>query len=66
LTEEYDEFLYDIAPTHWRTTGHHYSELRRMKEDVEEFTAISPDEEQIDWVKKQRARKIDWVKNKNK
>ena len=38
LMEEYDEFTTMISPKHWRVSGSDFTELRKMKDDVMEFT----------------------------
>jgi hypothetical protein len=54
LMSEYEDFLNDVSPKHWRRTGHHFSELRKMKEEINDMTPITKSEKEIDWVKKQR------------
>jgi len=44
LINEYDEFTQSVSPKHWRTTGHHFAELRKMKEDIPTFTEITAKE----------------------
>ena len=40
----YDEFTKDVSPKHWRTTGHHYTELKKILEEVENFTEMTEEE----------------------
>lgn len=54
MVEEYEDFTNDVSPKHWRTTGHHLTELRKMREDILRMSEITPDEKEIDWVKKSR------------
>lgn len=62
LIREYEDKLWiapdnltnEVSPNNWRTTGHHLSELRKMKEDIVRFKEISEQEKEIDWVKDQR------------
>lgn len=54
LVNEYNDFLEDVSPKHWRLTGHHFSELRKMIEEIKELTPITKAEKEIDWVKKER------------
>lgn len=54
LIKEYEEFTNEVSPGNWRSTGHHLTELRKMKEDILRFKEISEDEKEIDWVKDQR------------
>lgn len=57
VLEIYDDFINDFSPKHWRTTGHHFTELKKMKEEVKNFTPITSDELKIDWVRKERFNK---------
>ena len=34
LMEEYGAFTKTVSPKNWRTTGHHFTELRKMKDDI--------------------------------
>ena len=56
LIEEYEDFTNDVSPKHWRTTGHHLTELRRMKEDISTISEITEPEKDIDWVRQNRAK----------
>ena len=57
LIEEYTDFINDISPTHWRMIGNHFTNLNKMKEDIERFNSISEKEKENDWVKEQRFKK---------
>ena len=48
LIAQYDEFTKEISPSHWRTSGHNFSELKKMKDDVNDFTEIN--EKERKWV----------------
>jgi len=54
LVQEYEDFINDVSPKHWRTTGHHLTELRKMREDILRMSEITSDEKEVDWVKKSR------------
>lgn len=54
LLVEYEDFTNDISPTKWRTTGHHITQLKQIREDIEEFIPISIEEKDLDWVKNSR------------
>ena len=54
LVQEYEDFINDVSPKHWRTTGHHLTELRKMREDILRMGEITSDEKEVDWVKKSR------------
>jgi hypothetical protein len=54
LIEEYEDFTNDVSPKHWRTTGHHLTELKRMKEDISRISEITEPEKDIDWVRQNR------------
>lgn len=41
LMEEYEIFTKTVSPKNWRTTGHHFTELRKMKEDISFFSEIT-------------------------
>ena len=34
LIEEYSDFTNDVSPKHWRTTGHHITELKKMRDEI--------------------------------
>lgn len=48
---DYEVFSLRVSPKHWRTTGHHFTELRKMQNDIPEFTHILPKERENEWVK---------------
>ena len=54
LIKEYEEFTNDVSPSHWRTTGHHLTELKRMEEQIQEMKEISEKEKDLDWVQQNR------------
>ena len=54
LIEIYEDFTNDISPKHWRRTGHHITELRKMMDEIDPITPITSEESEIDWVKKSR------------
>jgi hypothetical protein len=54
LYKIYEDLTNDVSPKYWRSTGHHLTELRKMKEDIEKFEAISDKEMDNDWVRKNR------------
>lgn len=53
LMDTYEELTYKISPKHWRTTGTHFSELRKMKEEILEMTKITTKEKENPFVKEQ-------------
>jgi uncharacterized protein with PIN domain len=55
LIEEYSDFTNDVSPKHWRTTGHHITELKKMRDEIKDrLTPITIEEKEIDWVKDAR------------
>lgn len=54
LMAEYDDFTKDVSPQNWRATGSHFTLLREMKSEIEEFIPISVEEKESDYVKKYR------------
>lgn len=54
LLEVFVDFMDDISPKHWRTTGHYYKEIKNLKEEIQKLTPITKTESEIDWVKEQR------------
>ena len=44
--EIYDEFTKMVSPQFWRTTGSHFSELRKMKADIPEYNEINRGEKE--------------------
>ena len=59
LYETYEDWVDDVSPKHWRTTGSHFTDLRKMKDNIDNFTCITDDEREIEWVKKIRKGDID-------
>lgn len=53
LIEEYEKFTKTVSPKNWRTTGHHYTELRKMKEDIGYFLELTEKEKENEWVRKE-------------
>ena len=51
--DEYENFTKSVAPKNWRFTGHHFSELRRMKEEIHFFSEITKKDKENEWVKEQ-------------
>jgi len=51
---EYEDFTNDVSPKHWRSTGHHLTLLRNIKEEIENFTPITIEEKNLEWVRKSR------------
>ncbi|HLO91534.1 MAG TPA: hypothetical protein VK172_10260 [Lentimicrobium sp.] len=41
LLDDYDAFTKSVSPKHWRTTGHHCAELRKIKDEIPELTQIT-------------------------
>jgi hypothetical protein len=54
LIEEYEDWSNDVSPSSWRLTGHHITELKKMKEEIERVNPISIEEKENEWVKEQR------------
>lgn len=54
LIKEYEDFTNDVSPSHWRTTGHHLTELRKMVEQIQDMKEISEKEKEIEWVQQNR------------
>lgn len=57
LIDIYEDFTNDVSPKHWRRTGHHITELKKMRDEIKDITEITPNESEIDWVKKERFKK---------
>ena len=57
LINIYEDFTNDVSPKHWRRTGHHITELKKMRDEIKDITEITPNESEIDWVKKERFKK---------
>lgn len=51
--EEYEKFTKTVSSKNWRTTGHHFTELRKMKEDIVNFSELTEKEKENEWVRKQ-------------
>ena len=41
FTKKYDEFTKLISPKNWRSSGHHFSELKQMSEQISRFEEIT-------------------------
>ena len=52
LMEEYEKFTKTVSPKNWRTTGHHFTELRKMKGDLVNFSELTEKEKENEWVRK--------------
>lgn len=51
LMKEYDLFTKKVSSKNWRSTGNHFTELRKMKDDIVNFSEITDNEKE--WVKNQ-------------
>ena len=51
--QEYEKFIKTVSPKNWRTTGHHFTELRKMKDDIVNFSELTEKEKENEWVRKQ-------------
>lgn len=51
--EKYEKFIKTVSPKNWRTTGHHFTELRNMKDDIVNFSELTEKEKENEWVRKQ-------------
>lgn len=49
----YEDFSKTVAPKYWRLTGHHFTELKKMKEDIDKFQEITKEDKENDWVRDQ-------------
>lgn len=49
---DYEVFSLRVAPKHYRITGHHFTELRKIQNDIPEFTEITTKDRGNPWVKK--------------
>jgi len=38
--KSYDTFTRLTSPKNWRTSGHHFSELRKLKDEIKEFEPL--------------------------
>lgn len=55
LIEEYSDFTNDVSPKHWRTTGHHITVLKTMRDEIKgRLTPITIEEKEMGWVKDAR------------
>lgn len=58
--EEYEKFTKTVSPKNWRTSGHHFTELRKMKDDIVNFSELTEKEKENEWVSKI---KVKYAKN---
>lgn len=52
LYNEYSEFTKVVSPKNWRLAGTHYHNIKKMKDEVADFSEITKEEKEIEWVKK--------------
>jgi hypothetical protein len=52
VRKEYEEFLNDVSPKHWRSGGTFNADLKEMFIKIQSFEEITDAEKEIDWVKK--------------
>jgi hypothetical protein len=55
--EIYDDFLDELSPKHWRSSGHFYTEFKKFGEEIDNWTEVTDNEAELDWVKEQRYKK---------
>jgi hypothetical protein len=53
FAREYNKFITIVSPSNWRTTGHHLTELRKMKDDIKNFKPLTNKDLENDWVRNQ-------------
>ena len=44
LIKEYDELTKLVSPKYWRSTGHVFAELNKMKEEIARYTEVTEEE----------------------
>lgn len=44
ILDKYDNFTKSVSPKHWRTTGHHFTILKEMKDDISLFSKMTENE----------------------
>ena len=59
ILKNLDEFMHDyevfslrVAPKHYRQTGNHFTELRKLQREIPEFTQITLKERENPYIKK--------------
>lgn len=45
--EAYDELTKSVSPRNWRTTGHHFTEMKKIKEEVVDLKEITSTEQKM-------------------
>lgn len=55
--EVYDDFLDELSPKHWRSSGGFYTEFKKFGEAIDEWTPVTDEESENEWVKKERYKK---------
>ena len=51
VRKEYEEFLNEVSPRHWRSGGSFNTQLKEMFIKIQDFQEITDEEKQNDWVK---------------
>lgn len=49
--KSYDVFSRSVSPINWRTSGHYYSEVKKLKLNIQEFNPITNKELEQEWVR---------------
>lgn len=44
LNKEFDTFTRNVSPKHWRGTGSHFHNLRKLAEDIPSYTELTKEE----------------------
>lgn len=52
LIENYNEFTKMISPEHWRSSGHIYTELKKIESQIVKWKKISKEQLDNKWVRK--------------
>lgn len=50
---DYNNFVNSVSPSNYRLTGHHFIELRNMRDDIQKFTRLNIKDLENDFIRDQ-------------
>ena len=53
LLKNYEEFTKSVSPDHWRTTGFHFTNLKKLKNDIQRFEPLKDKDLEEEWIRDQ-------------
>ena len=53
LMINYEEFTKSVSPNHWRSTEFHFTNLKKLKDEIQRFGPLKPEDLEDEWIRDQ-------------